>query len=144
MTIVSADSLGFTKALSHRVTLPPKQRWSRLALSRYLKLQGLLGGDYHTITCWERKHRLFRTIKEFRQEIPLDNQGNYLESFPFTAYQAWVVVKTAYVITVLRDELRGCKYLPLVAKTLANKEVQRRYLSREMWLYEINSGNEAA
>ena len=144
MTTPSLEFIGFTKTLSHRVTLPPKQRWSRLALSRYLKSLGLLGSDYHTINCWEREQRLFRTIKEFRQDIPLDNRGNYLESFPFTAYQAWVVVKTAYVITVLRDELRGCKYLPLVAKTLANKEVQRRYLSREMWLYEINSGNEAA
>ena len=127
-----------SKLLSHSVTLPPRQRWSRRALARHLKSLGLLGADYHTLDAWERDRRLFRGIKDFRREIPLDEKGNYLESFAFTAYQAWVIVKVAYVLTSLRDDLRGCKYLPLVARTLANKEIQKHFLSRDIWLYEIS------
>ena len=127
-----------SKLLSHSVTLPPRQRWSRRALARHLKSLGLLGADYHTLDAWERDRKLFRGIKDFRREIPLDEKGNYLESFAFTAYQAWVIVKVAYVLTSLRDDLRGCKYLPLVARTLANKEIQKHFLSRDIWLYEIS------
>ena len=127
-----------SKLLSHSVTLPPRQRWSRRALARHLRSLGLMGADYHTLDAWERDRRLFRGIKDFRREIPLDEKGNYLESFAFTAYQAWVIVKVAYVLTSLRDDLRGCKYLPLVARTLANKEIQKHFLSRDIWLYEIS------
>jgi len=127
-----------SKLLSHSVTLPPRQRWSRRALARHLKSLGLLGADYHTLDAWERDRKLFRGIKDFRREIPLDEKCNYLESFAFTAYQAWVIVKVAYVLTSLRDDLRGCKYLPLVARTLANKEIQKHFLSRDIWLYEIS------
>lgn len=127
-----------SKLLSHSVTLPPRQRWSRRALARHLKSLGLLGADYHTLDAWERDRKLFRGIKDFRREIPLDEKGNYLESFAFTAYQAWVIVKVAYVLTSLRDDLRGCKYLPLVARTLTNKEIQKHFLSRDIWLYEIS------
>jgi hypothetical protein len=97
-----------------------------------------LGADYHTLYNWERERKLFRSIKDFRHEIPLDDKGNYLDSFPFTAYQAWVIVKVAYVLTSLRDDLRGCEYLPQVAQTLRNKEIQNRFLSREMWMYELS------
>jgi hypothetical protein len=105
-------------------------------LAKFLKTQGLLGSDPHTLDNWESDRKLFRGIKDFRREIPLDAKGNYPDSFPFTAYQAWVIVKVAYVLTSLRDDLRGCEYLPQVARTLANKEIQRNYLSRDIWLYE--------
>ncbi len=135
------ETIGYTdisRLLSHPVTLPPKQRWSRRALARHLKSLGLLGADYHTLDNWERERKLFRGIKDFRRQIPLDDKGNYQETFPFTAYQAWVIVKVAYVLTSLRDDLRGCEYLPQVAKTLANSEIQKHLLSRDIWLYEIS------
>ena len=131
-------STDITRILSHQVTLPPKQRWTRRALARHLRSLNLMGADYHTLDNWERDRKLFRGIKDFRREIPLDEKGNYLESFPFTAYQAWVIVKVAYILTSLRDDLRGCEYLPLVARTLANKEIQKHFLSRDIWLYEIS------
>ena len=134
-TIINTD---ISRLLGHPVTLPPKQRWSRRALARHLKSLGLLGADYHTLDNWERDRKLFRGIKDFRKDIPLDDRGNYLDSFPFTAYQAWVIVKVAYILTSLRDDLRGCEYLPQVARTLSNKEVQKHFLSREMWLYELS------
>ncbi len=126
------------KDLNRQVSLPPKQRWSRRALARYLKSLGLMGADYHTLDNWERDRKLFRGIKDFRREIPLDDKGNYLDTFPFTAYQAWVIVKVAYVLTDLRDDLRGCEYLPQVARTLANKDIQKHFLSRDIWLYELS------
>jgi len=138
VTTETVGNIDISKLLSHSVRLPPKQRWSRRALARHLKSLGLLGADYHTLDNWERERKLFRGIKDFRREIPLDEKGNYLESFPFTAYQAWVIVKVAYVLTSLRDDLRGCEYLPQVAKTLANKEIQKHFLSRDIWLYEIS------
>ena len=138
MTTANLGHIDISRLLGHPVTLPAKQRWSRRALARYLKSLGLLGADYHTLDNWERDRKLFRGIKDFRKEIPLDDKGSYLESFPFTAYQAWVIVKVAYVLTSLRDDLRGCEYLPQVARTLANQEIQRRFLSREMWLYELS------
>jgi len=131
-------STDVTRILSHQVTLPPKQRWTRRALARHLRSLNLMGADYHTLDNWERDRKLFRGIKDFRREIPLDEKGNYLESFPFTAYQAWVIVKVAHILTSLRDDLRGCEYLPLVARTLANKEIQKHFLSRDIWLYEIS------
>ena len=81
-------STDITRILSHQVILPPKQRWSRRALARHLRSLGLMGADYHTLDVWERDRKLFRGIKDFRREIPLDERGNYLKSFPFTAYQA--------------------------------------------------------
>lgn len=138
MTTVLIGNTDIARVLSRQVTLPPKQRWSRRALARHLKSLGLLGADYHTLDNWERDRKLFRGIKDFRREIPLDEKGNYLDSFPFTAYQAWVIVKVAYVLTNLRDDLRGCQYLPQVARTLANKDVQRNFLSRDIWLYELS------
>ncbi len=126
------------RVLSRQVSLPAKQRWSRRALAKHLKSLGLMGGDYHTINNWEAERKLFRGIKDFRREIPLDDRGNYQETFPFTAYQAWVIVKVAYVLTSLRDDLRGCEYLPQVAKTLANRDVQKHFLSRDIWIYEIS------
>jgi hypothetical protein len=138
VTTETVGNIDISKLLSHSVRLPPKQRWSRRALAKHLKSLGLLGADYHTLDNWERERKLFRGIKDFRREIPLDEKGNYLESFPFTAYQAWVIVKVAYVLTSLRDDLRGCEYLPQVAKTLANKEIQKHFLSRDIWLYEIS------
>lgn len=138
MTTVTLGNIDIARVLSRQVSLPPKQRWSRRALARHLKSLGLMGADYHTLDNWERDRKLFRGIKDFRREIPLDDKGNYLDSFPFTAYQAWVIVKVAYVLTSLRDDLRGCEYLPQVARTLANKDIQRSFLSRDIWLYEIS------
>lgn len=138
MTTVTLDSTDIAQVLSRQVNLPPKQRWSRRALARHLKSLGLMGADYHTLDNWERDRKLFRGIKDFRREIPLDDKGNYPDTFPFTAYQAWVIVKVAYVLTNLRDDLRGCQYLPQVARTLANKDVQRNFLSRDIWLYELS------
>ncbi len=131
-------STDITRVLSRQVALPAKQRWSRRALAKHLKTLGLMGSDYHTINNWEAERKLFRGIKDFRKEIPLDTKGNYITNFPFTAYQAWVIVKVAYVLTSLRDDLRGCEYLPLVAKTLSNKDIQKHFLSRDIWLYEIS------
>lgn len=138
MTTAMLGNTDIARVLSRQVNLPPKQRWSRRALARHLKSLGLMGADYHTLDNWERDRKLFRGIKDFRREIPLDDKGNYLDSFPFTAYQAWVIVKVAYVLTNLRDDLRGCQYLPQVARTLANKDVQRNFLSRDIWLYELS------
>lgn len=138
MTTATLGNADISRILSRQVTLPPKQRWSRRALARYLKSLGLMGADYHTLDNWERERKLFRSIKDFRKEIPLDEKGNYLDTFPFTAYQAWVIVKVAYILTSLRDDLRGCEYLPQVAKTLANKETQKHFLSRDIWLYELS------
>lgn len=138
MTTAMLGNTDIARVLSRQVSLPSKQRWSRRALARHLKLLGLMGADYHTLDNWERDRKLFRGIKDFRREIPLDDKGNYLDSFPFTAYQAWVIVKVAYVLTNLRDDLRGCQYLPQVARTLANKDVQRNFLSRDIWLYELS------
>ncbi len=138
MTTATLGNTDIARALSRSVSLPPKQRWSRRALARHLKSLGLMGADYHTLDNWERDRKLFRGIKDFRREIPLDDKGNYLDSFPFTAYQAWVIVKVAYVLTNLRDDLRGCEYLPQVARTLANKDIQRNFLSRDIWLYELS------
>lgn len=138
MTTAMLGNTDIARVLSRQVSLPPKQRWSRRALARHLKSLGLMGADYHTLDNWERDRKLFRGIKDFRREIPLDDKGNYLDSFPFTAYQAWVIVKVAYVLTNLRDDLRGCQYLPQVARTLANKDVQRNFLSRDIWLYELS------
>ena len=138
MTTAMLGSTDIARILNRQVFLPPKQRWSRRALARHLKSLGLMGADYHTLDNWERDRKLFRGIKDFRREIPLDEKGNYLDSFPFTAYQAWVIVKVAYVLTSLRDDLRGCEYLPQVARTLTNKEIQKHFLSRDIWLYEIS------
>lgn len=138
MITATVGNTDISKLLSHPVTLPPRQRWSRRALARHLKSLGLLGADYHTLDNWERDRKLFRGIKDFRRDIPLDEKGNYLESFPFTAYQAWVIVKVAYILTSLRDDLRGCEYLPQVARTLASKAIQKHFLSRDIWLYEIS------
>ena len=135
-TVLGATDI--TRVLSREVCLPAKQRWSRRALARHIKSLGLMGGDYHTINNWESDRKLFRGIKDFRREIPLDDKGNYLDTFPFTAYQAWVIVKVAYVLTDLRDDLRGCEYLPQVARTLANKDIQKHFLSRDIWLYELS------
>lgn len=136
MTTATLGTTDITKVLSRQVTLPAKQRWSRRALARHLKSLSLMGADYHTLDNWERDRKLFRGIKDFRREIPLDEKGNYLESFPFTAYQAWVIVKVSYILTSLRDDLRGCEYLPLVARALTSKEIQKHFLSRDIWLYE--------
>ena len=138
MTTAALGNTDISKVLSRQVTLPPKQRWSRRALARHLKSLGLMGADYHTLDNWERERKLFRGIKDFRREIPLDAKGNYLDSFPFTAYQAWVIVKVAYVLTSLRDDLRGCEYLSQVGKTLANKDIQKHFLSRDIWIYELS------
>lgn len=138
MTTAMLGNTDIARVLSRQVSLPSKHRWSRRALARHLKTLGLMGADYHTLDNWERDRKLFRGIKDFRREIPLDDKGNYLDSFPFTAYQAWVIVKVAYVLTNLRDDLRGCQYLPQVAKTLANKDVQHNFLSRDIWLYELS------
>lgn len=138
MTTKVLGNTDISRVLSRQVCLPPKQRWSRRALARHLKSLGLMGTDYHTIDNWERDRKLFRVIKDFRKEIPLDEKGNYPETFAFTAYQAWVIVKVAYVLTSLRDDLRGCEYLSQVAQTLANKEIQKQFLSRDIWLYEIS------
>jgi hypothetical protein len=135
-TVLGATDI--TRVLSREVCLPAKQRWSRRALARHIKSLGLMGGDYHTINNWESERKLFRGIKDFRREIPLDDKGNYLNTFPFTAYQAWVVVKVAYVLTSLRDDLRGCEYLPQVARTLGNRDIQKHFLSRDIWLYELS------
>lgn len=138
MTTTVLSNTDIAKELNRHVSLPPKQRWSRRALARHLKSLGLMGADYHTLDNWERDRKLFRGIKDFRREIPLDDKGNYLDTFPFTAYQAWVIVKVAYVLTDLRDDLRGCEYLPQVARTLANKDIQKHFLSRDIWLYELS------
>jgi hypothetical protein len=136
--ITTVEGVDISRLLSAPVTLPPKQRWSRRALARFLKTQGLLGSDPHTLDNWERDRKLWRVIPEFRRQIPKDEKGNYYQTFPFTPYQAWIVVKTAYILTALRDDLRGCQYLPQIARTFANKDVQKKFLSKEIWMYELS------
>jgi hypothetical protein len=42
-------------------------------------------------------------------------------------------------MTQIRSDLNGCNYLPIIAQTLANPEIQKRYFSFESWLSEIEN-----
>lgn len=113
---------------------PTRNRWSRRAIARYLGNQGLLGSDKNTIAGWER---LLRVIKDYRKRIPLDPKGNYMSGYSLDQYQFYCVVRLSYLMTQIRSDLNGCNYLPIVAQTLANPEIQRKYFSFESWLNEI-------
>jgi len=47
------------------------------------------------------------------------------------------VVKLAYLMTQIRADLNGCNYLPIIAQTLANPEIQERYFSFKAWQSEL-------
>jgi hypothetical protein len=116
-------------------TPPTRNRWSRRAIARYLATQGLLGADKSTITKWEV---LLRVIKDYRLRIPKDAKGNYLAGYSLDQYQFFCVVKLSYLMTQIRADLNGCNYLPIIAQTLANPEIQRKYFSYAVWQYETN------
>jgi hypothetical protein len=42
-------------------------------------------------------------------------------------------------MTQIRTDLNGCNYLPIIAQTLANPEIQKRYFSFESWVNEIEN-----
>jgi hypothetical protein len=113
---------------------PTRNRWSRRAIARYLQSQGLLGADKNTVAGWEK---LLRVIKDYRKRIPLDPKGNYMSGYSLDQYQFYCVVKLSYLMTQIRADLNGCNYLPIVAQTLANPEIQEKYFSFESWLNEI-------
>jgi hypothetical protein len=111
-------------------TPPTRNRWSRRAIARYLATQGLLGADKNTIAKWEV---LLRVIKDYRLRIPKDAKGNYLSGYSLDQYQFFCIVKLSYLMTQIRSDLNGCNYLPIIAQTLANPEIQKRYFSFESW-----------
>jgi hypothetical protein len=113
---------------------PTRNRWSRRAIARYLGTQGLLGSDKNTITKWEV---LLRVIKDYRVRIPKDAKGNYLSGYSLDAYQFYCICKLSYLMTQIRSDLNGCNYLPIIAQTLANPEIQKRYFSFESWQNDL-------
>lgn len=113
---------------------PSRNRWSRRAIARYLQTQGLLGADKNTIANWER---LLRVIKDYRKRIPLDARGNYLTGYSLDQYQFYCVVRLSYLMTQIRADLNGCNYLPIIAQTLANPEIQEKYFSFKAWEEEL-------
>ena len=115
-------------------TPPTRNRWSRRAIARYLATQGLLGADKSTITKWEV---LLRVIKDYRLRIPKDAKGNYLAGYSLDQYQFFCVVKLSYLMTQIRADLNGCNYLPIIAQTLANPEIQKRYFSFDSWQNDL-------
>jgi hypothetical protein len=117
-------------------TPPTRNRWSRRAVARHLASQGLLGADKNTIANWEK---LLRVVKDYRERIPKDASGNYMSGYSFDQYQFACVVKLAYLMTQIRSDLNGCNYLPIIAQTLANPEIQKLYFSFESWLNEIEN-----
>jgi hypothetical protein len=121
-----------------KVDIPPRDFWSRRAMSRFLKNQGLIGSDVNTLSYWEWDKKLWRTIPDFKKDIRRDEKGNYIKGFRFTSYQAWVVIKTSFVITHLRDDLTGTGYLEELADAIANPTIQQRYLNRAVWTWELN------
>lgn len=117
-------------------TPPTRNRWSRRAVARYLGTQGLLGADKNTIGKWEK---LLRVIKDYRERIPKDARGNYMDGYSFDQYQFFCVVKLSYLMTQIRADLNGCNYLPIIAQTLANPEIQKRYFSFDAWQSELEN-----
>ncbi len=115
-------------------TPPVRNRWSRRAIARYLATQGLLGTDKNTIANWEK---LLRVVKDYRLRIPKDAKGNYLSGYSLDAYQFYCICKLSYLMTQIRSDLNGCNYLPIIAQTLANPEIQKRYFSFESWQCEL-------
>jgi hypothetical protein len=115
---------------------PTRNRWSRRAIARYLGSQGLLGADKNTIAKWEV---LLRVIKPYRERIPKDARGNFLPGYSLDQYQFYCIVKLSYLMTQIRSDLNGCNYLPIIAQTLANSEIQDKYFSFESWLDEIEN-----
>lgn len=113
---------------------PTRNRWSRRAIARYLATQGLLGSDKNTIAKWEP---LLRVVKDYRQRIPRDARGNYLSGYSLDQFQFYCVVRLSYLMTQIRSDLNGCNYLPIIAQTLANPEIQKKYFSFESWQNEL-------
>ena len=121
--------------LETALAIPPiRNRWSRRAIARYLASQGLLGSDKNTIAKWEV---LLRVIKDYRLRIPKDAKGNYLSGYSLDQYQFFCIVKLSYLMTQIRADLNGCNYLPIIAQTLANPEIQERYFSFESWQNDL-------
>ena len=121
--------------LETALAIPPiRNRWSRRAIARYLASQGLLGADKNTIAKWEV---LLRVIKDYRLRIPKDAKGNYLSGYSLDQYQFFCIVKLSYLMTQIRADLNGCNYLPIIAQTLANPEIQKRYFSFESWQNDL-------
>jgi hypothetical protein len=115
---------------------PTRNRWSRRAIARYLSSQGLLGPDKNTIAKWEV---LLRVIKPYRERIPKDVRGNFLPGYSLDQYQFYCIVKLSYLMTQIRSDLNGCNYLPIIAQTLTNPEIQDKYFSFQSWLDEIEN-----
>jgi hypothetical protein len=132
------DTTKISIYFGQKVDIPVRNYWSRRAMSRFLKQQGLTGSDVNTLDHWEWDKKLWRTIPDFRNEIPKDVNGKYIKGFRFTSYQAWVVIKTSFVITQLRDDLMGTAYLEELATAIANPKIQQQFLSRAVWLWELN------
>jgi len=121
--------------------MPIRPSWSRYALSQYLKQQGLLGSQKTTISQWEREILFY--VKDFRnqipKEVPKDADGKPMTIYPLSPYQASCIIRLAYVLTHLRPYLNGQKYTYLIQATIKNREIQRKYFSYQVFVYDQNT-----
>lgn len=115
--------------LAHRLDLPQRPAWSRTKIAEYLKSQNMMGSRKATISVWEK--RLCYYVKDFRDQIPKDEDGNPIEGYPLSQYQFAVLVRLSYVLTHLQPFIQGSEYLPLIQQTVKNRQVQRLYLSHD-------------
>lgn len=124
--------------LAHRHKMPVRPSWSRYALSQYLKQQGLLGSQKMTIAQWERDILFY--VKDFRnqipREVPKDAEGKPMTIYPLSPYQASCIIRLAYVLTHLRPYLNGQKYTYLIQSIVKNREIQRKYFSYQVFVYD--------
>lgn len=124
--------------LAHQHKMPMRPSWSRCALGQYLKKYGLLGSQKMTIAQWERE--LCYYIKDFRnqipKEVPKDAEGKPMTIYPLTPYQAATIIRLAYVLTHLRPYLNGQKYTYLIQGIVKNREIQRKYFSYQVFIYD--------
>lgn len=127
--------------LAHKHKMPIRPTWSRCALGQYLKKQGLLGSQKMTIATWERE--LCYYIKDFRnqipKEIPKDADGKPMTIYPLTPYQASCIIRLSYVLTHLRPYVNGQKYTYLIQSIVKNREIQRKYFSYQVFIYDENT-----
>lgn len=127
--------------LAYKQKLPERPVWSRYALSQYLKKQGFLGSQKSTISEWEREFCFY--IKDFRnqipKEVPKDADGKPLTIYPLTPYQAATIVRISYALTQLRPYLNGSKYTYMIQGLVKNREIQRKYFSYQVFVYDQNT-----
>jgi hypothetical protein len=128
--------------LACQLPLPVRPAWSRTEIAKYLKQQRWIGSRKGTVSQWENS--LCYYIKDFRDRIPKNEHGNLKGGYPLSQYQFAVIVKLSYVMTQLQPYVKGSEYLPLIQQVVKNRDIQRRYLSYDAWLYEQNTSTVAS